>query len=93
MKAFDCIGVLRAKLDPAKQEAAWAKHQTGTSLEQQYGWTASAPDATAARPPAPGAAAAAARGFAVLHFKVARCLLPYRHSLEACPGFHVLKVI
>lgn len=41
----------------------------------------------------PGASEAATREFVVSGgYKGARCMLPYRHAVEACPGYHVLKV-
>jgi hypothetical protein len=45
------------------------------------------------RPPPPGAPAATAREFVVGGgFKGARCLLPFKHVFEACPGYHVIRV-
>jgi hypothetical protein len=94
MKAYDCVGMLRSKLDDRLHalEAAWPKARAGTGFAQQYGWPAAAAGGAAAAPPPPGPGTQPAREWAVARFKVGRCMLPYKHPLEACPDFHVLKV-
>ncbi|GBF90421.1 hypothetical protein Rsub_03417 [Raphidocelis subcapitata] len=88
----NAVALLRTKLEDrlASLEAAW--RSPGPTLKQQYGWLADAPDAGAVPPPAQGAPAVAARQYVLSGgYKAARCMLPYRHALEGCTGWHIVK--
>lgn len=93
MKSYDIANLLRPKLEDKLNtlDAQWRKACTGTTLEQQFGWLSQLPeDPSKGHPPAgPGALREFVVGGA---FKGTRCMLPYRHSVEACSCYHVIRV-